>query len=138
MTAKKIYITEFDLKRLKSLIREAREFSTEDETYLAQLEKELASGKVVDSKDVPPEVITMNTKLKLKDMETGEETVYQLVFPEHADLEDDKLSILAPIGTALLGYKKGDIIEWKVPAGTSHLLVKEILYQPEAAGDFNL
>ena len=61
-----------------------------------------------------------------------------LVFPEDSNADQGKISIFAPIGTALLGYKVGDIIEWKVPAGLMKLKVEEILYQPEAAGDYHL
>jgi len=64
--------------------------------------------------------------------------VYTLVFPSDADLKNGKLSVLAPIGTALLGYRQGDIFNWKVPGGTMKIKVLEILYQPEASGDFNL
>ncbi len=64
--------------------------------------------------------------------------IYCLVFPDNSDVTEGKISILAPIGTALLGYKVGDIIEWKVPRGMAKLEVKEILYQPEAAGDYHL
>ena len=65
-------------------------------------------------------------------------TDFAYVSPEDADPDQDKISILAPIGTALLGYKVGDIIEWKVPAGIVKLKVEEILYQPEAAVDYHL
>ncbi|KAB2835548.1 MAG: transcription elongation factor GreAB, partial [Candidatus Brocadia sp.] len=74
----------------------------------------------------------------LQDLETGEEETYTLVFPENADIARGKISILAPIGTAMLGYEAGDAFEWKVPAGKRRLKVKQILYQPEAAGDYHL
>jgi regulator of nucleoside diphosphate kinase len=60
------------------------------------------------------------------------------VFPTEADFAEGKISVLAPIGTAILGYKQGDTIEWSVPSGLRRLKVEEILYQPEAAGDHNL
>ena len=63
---------------------------------------------------------------------------YHLVFPDSANVNQGKISILAPIGTALLGYKVGDIVRWKVPAGLTELKVEGILYQPEAAGDYHL
>jgi regulator of nucleoside diphosphate kinase len=62
----------------------------------------------------------------------------QLVFPSEADFERGKISILAPIGTALIGYRTGDTVEWKVPAGIRHLRIDEVVYQPEAAGDYHL
>jgi len=138
MTEKVIYITDSDKKRLKQLIRDARVFGSEHEIYLEKLEGELNRGKVVKSKGIPKDVITMNSKVRFKDLATREEMIYSLVFPDSADPDQNKISILAPIGTALLGYKVGDVIEWKVPAGLRKLKVLEVLYQPEAAGDYHL
>jgi len=72
------------------------------------------------------------------DLDTGEEEIYTLVFPENADLKQGKISVFAPIGTAMLGYEVGDIFEWEVPAGKRSLRVEKILYQPEASGDYHL
>ena len=138
MAKKIIYITDNDMKRLKELILVAREFGNESEKYLEELENELERGKVVKSQNIPNTIITMNSKIRLLDIDTQEEMVYRLVFPNNADANEGKVSILAPIGTALLGYKVGDIIEWRVPGGIAKLEVKEILYQPEAAGDYHL
>jgi len=138
MSQKNIYITEQDSTRLRELISVARDFAKEDEKYLRDLEDELNKGKIVKSQDIPPDIITMNSKVYLKNLDTKEEMTYQLVFPEHADFSQGRVSILAPIGTALLGYSVGDIIEWKVPAGIVRLKVEKILYQPEAVGDYHL
>lgn len=138
MATRAIYITDNDLKRLRELIIVAREFGKEEKKYLTELEKELDRGKVVKSQEIPPDVITMNSEVHLKDLNTKEEITYRLVFPDHADANQGWVSILAPIGTALLGYRVGDIIEWKVPAGIAKLKVEKILYQPEAAGDYHL
>ena len=64
--------------------------------------------------------------------------VYTLVFPSKANIADNKLSIMAPLGLALLGYRKGDIVKWTVPSGVKKLRVDDIIYQPEAAGDYHL
>ena len=133
-----IYITDNDMRRLRELIIVAREFGKEDEMYLQELENELNRGKVVKPQDIPPNVITMNSEVYLRDLNTKKEITYRLVFPEHADASQGRVSILAPIGTALLGYSVGDIIEWKVPAGIAKLKVEKIIYQPEAAGDYHL
>jgi len=138
MKEKVVYITDLDKKRLKRLIREARTFGSEHEIYIEKLEGELNRGKVVKSKEIPTDVITMNSKVRLKDLDTREEMIYWLVFPDDADPDQNKISILAPIGTALIGYRVGDVIEWKVPAGLRKLKVLEVLYQPEAAGDYHL
>lgn len=138
MANRVIYITDNDMRRLRELIIVAREFGKEDEKYLQELENELNRGKVVKSQDVPSNVITMNSEVYLRDLNTKEEVTYRLVFPYRADASKGRVSILAPIGMALLGYSVGDIIEWKVPAGIAKLKVEKILYQPEAAGDCHL
>ncbi|GAI03377.1 unnamed protein product, partial [marine sediment metagenome] len=116
----------------------AREFDNKDKKYLRELEDELNKGEVVSSRDVPHDVITMNSKVRLRDINTQKNMVCWLVFPDDSNADQGKISILAPIGTALLGYKVGDIIEWKVPVGLMKLKVEEILYQPEATGNYQL
>jgi len=135
MVTKNIYITDKDMERLRELIMAAREFKKEEEKYLRELESELNKGTIVKPQDIPPDIITMNSEVHLLDLNTKEETTYQLVFPDQADVSRGKVSILAPIGTALLGYSVGDIIEWKVPAGVAKLKVEKIIYQPEANGE---
>ena len=138
MSIKHIYITDNDMARLRELILVVREFGQEEEKYLKELEKELDRGKVVKPQDIPANVITMNSEVYLRDLDTDEEITYRLVFPDRADAGEGQVSVLAPIGTALLGYSVGDIIEWEVPSGIAKLKVEKILYQPEAAGDYHL
>jgi regulator of nucleoside diphosphate kinase len=133
-----IHITEFDLMRLRSLIVEARYSNYRGTPYLDNLVKELDRAIVVPSKEVPPDVITMNSQVRLRDLDTDEEMIYTLVFPEDADISLGKVSVLAPIGTAMLGYCVGETFEWEVPAGTRKIKIEEILYQPEASGDFDV
>jgi len=133
-----IYITEYDLKRLRELIMEAKRIDRRGNEYLDSLEAELSRGKVVASTEVPQDVVTMNSRVHLVDLDTQEEMVYTLVFPQDAELSQSKISVLAPIGTAMLGYRVGDTFTWQVPDGVRRLQVKEVLYQPEASGDYHL
>src|ERR1043165_7105625 len=133
-----IYITELDYKRLSGLIDRTRERNGGDREYLNKLETELDRAEIVDPKDIPADVVTMRSKVRLKDLVSGESNTYSLVFPTEADFAEGKISVLAPIGTAILGFRKGDTIEWQVPAGLRKLKVEEVLYQPESAGDLNL
>jgi len=140
-TAKKpssIYVTEPDYHRLSALIETTRERNGVDIEYLKKLEAELDRAEIVDSKDIPDDVITMRSRVRLQDLGTGEANTYSLVFPTEADFNEGKISILAPIGTAILGYKSGDTIEWSVPSGLRRIKVDEVLYQPEATGDYEL
>ena len=120
------------------LIEGVRSTPKHNKVNLDLLEKELYSGILVDPVNVPKDVITMNSTVSVTDTESGEKMTYTLVFPSAANISDNKLPILAPLGMALIGYRKGDTIEWPVPSGTRKLKVTEIIYQPEAAGDYSL
>ncbi len=138
MSQRVIYITKNDMDRLLALIEGVRDNNVKTKVDLDLLEQELYRANLVEPKDVPPNVITMNSKVRIIDVESGEETIYSLVFPSEANIAEKRLSVLAPLGMALLGYSKGDIIEWQVPYGTKKIKIEEIIYQPEASGDFHL
>lgn len=135
--SRQIFITVVDKERLQKLMNEAKEFTPGSKEYLRNLERELNRAKVVASEKIPHNVITMNSKVLLKDLDSGEEMIYTLVYPSEANLIENKISVLAPIGTAILGFREGAIITWEVPDGLVRLEVEKILYQPEAAGDLN-
>ena len=129
----RIYITETDHEKLRRLIA-GRRGSRTDADHLHALEEELERAEVLDDQQaVPPDVITMGSEVRLMDVDSGEIKEYKLVFPSQARTETS-LSVLAPIGTAILGYRVGDVIEWPVPKGTRRLKVLNVLFQPEAAG----
>jgi regulator of nucleoside diphosphate kinase len=122
------------MNRLRSLI-DSMKSSRED---LKTLSAELEQAKVVSPAEIPADVITMNSKAQLRDLEDNELMTYTLVFPGKANVDEGMISVLAPIGTAMLGHRVGDEFEWHVPAGAIRLRVEKVLYQPEAAGHFNL
>lgn len=134
MKTRTIIISEVDHRRLGALIDAARMDSRDREDYLTALEGELSRARVVPPGKVPPNVITMNSTVRLRDLNSGEMVTYTLVYPASADISENRLSVLAPVGTAILGYRQGDTVEWTVPAGRKRLKVEEVLYQPERAG----
>ncbi len=138
MSGKSIRISEFDCERLKGLLWEARFANRYTSACLKRLRLEIDRANVVAPQAIPDDVITMNSTVCIEDLDTAEEEIYTLVFPDDADLAQGKISILAPIGTAMLGYRVGDSFDWEVPAGVRRLRVKSILYQPESAGDYHL
>lgn len=138
MHKKGIYITENDAKRLQALLEVAKRSQYYGSEDLKRLGTELNRATLVASQDIPHDVITMNSKVRLLDLETKEEMTYTLVFPDEADFNEGKISILAPIGTAMLGYRAGDTFSWQVPAGVRRIKILSILYQPEASGDYHL
>ncbi len=131
-----IYITDMDMNRLKTLIEDAMVTEPGAKEYLRGLNDELDQAEICEQQDIPERVITMNSKVHLRDLSSNEDLIYTLVYPAHANFELGRISVLAPIGTAMIGYQVGDVIEWPVPGGVRRLQVKEVLYQPEASGDF--
>lgn len=127
MRKKVIYITEKDKSKLKKLISSTAGFRDQDKKTLQELKLELERAIVVDEELIDDNIIRMNSTVLLKDMQTRAKHMYKLVYPDEADMSDKKISILAPIGTALLGFQVGDIIEWNVPAGKRKLKVKGVL-----------
>jgi regulator of nucleoside diphosphate kinase len=138
MTQGSIFITTHDYERLKQMINCFKNIWIKDQNSLEKLQSELDRANIVPSLLVGHDVVTMNSRVKLKDIDTQETMEYEVVFPQEANLERNKLSILAPVGTALLGYRIGDKIRWEVPAGVRTLEIVQILYQPEAAGEHDL
>jgi regulator of nucleoside diphosphate kinase len=138
MEPRDIYITEFDLSRLKELVNVGISFKERDRDYLESLRNELDRAHVVEPAAIPHDIVTMNSQVRIEDVDTGDENVYTLVFPSDARIAEKKVSILAPIGTAMLGCRIGDTVDWSGPAGTRKVRIKEIPYQPEAAGHYDL
>jgi regulator of nucleoside diphosphate kinase len=132
-TERAIYIADDDRFRLEALLRRTTVYDLQESQYLAALGGELRRAKVLPRSRIPPDVVTMNSIVRLSDPETGETETYTLVYPEEADIEANKISVLAPVGTALLGYRAGDVVEWPVPAGVRRFRVEEVLFQPANA-----
>jgi regulator of nucleoside diphosphate kinase len=128
-----IVLTEPDHEQLNWLIASSREQYRLDAERLDDLQNELNRAIVVKSSKVPPEVVTMNSRVRIRDLNSGREFTYQIVFPRDADMAKNRISVLAPIGTALLGYRAGSAVEWRVPSGKRRFRIVDVEYQPEAA-----
>lgn len=140
MESRDIYITKSDLARLRELVNISLTSKADNRElrHLESLQEELDRAHVVEPTAIPPDVVTMNSRVRLKNLDTKQESELTLVFPSLADLEHQKISVLAPIGMAILGYRSGDIVNWPVPAGALKMQIREVLYQPEAAGHYDL
>jgi regulator of nucleoside diphosphate kinase len=125
MTGKNIVITETDYGRLRALLQSAREFRLRDAQYLDDLEGELERATVT-ALPVPSGIVTMNSRVRVRDLNTGHELTYQVVFPKDADVAKNRISVLAPIGTALLGYGSGALVEWRVPSGVRRWRILDV------------
>lgn len=133
-----IIINRLDYTRIKNCINDAREFRSVSLAEANTLLKELDSATIVEPADVPADVVTMNSIVKLSFLNNNKQVQFRIVYPKQANLRENKISIFSPIATALIGYKAGDEVEWIVPAGLTKIRIDEIIYQPEAAGEYNL
>ncbi len=135
MNAPSIVITKRDADRLDLLLES---LSGQAFPGKSHLQAELARASIVDSKDVPPNVVTMNSTVAFRTGE-GREFSLKLVYPKDSDGSPEKLSILAPIGSAVLGLKEGDSISWPVHGGASvEVQVIRVTEQPERDGNYSL
>lgn len=129
-----IILTSLDLDRLETIIDAVPAVTFPGKTELLA---ELGRADVVEPQDVPSDVVTMNSKVRFV-LESGEEFCLTLVYPQDVNGSTERISILAPVGSALLGLSAGDQIEWPKPGGgVMKVRLVEIIYQPERAGEFH-
>ena len=122
-----LYLTHDDLERLSQLL-------DAQGGRFAKLEGELARARVVSREEIPPDVVTMNSRVLFENETTGERREVTLVYPREADIGAGKISVLVPVGTALLGLRVGQTIDWELPSGEKHRYrVIDVPYQPEHA-----
>ena len=127
-----IIVTDKDLERLTRVITGHAGDSVE------QLDAELARAEVVSPHEVSGDVVTMNSEVVYEEVGSGAQRRIRIVYPEDANAQRGWVSVLAPLGSALLGLRVGQEIDWRVPRGVRRLRIIAVPYQPEAAGDFNL
>lgn len=132
-----IDITDLDARRLRAVLSTYDDRPGPGQREVNQLRGELERARVVPSRQVSERVVTMNSEVVLRDLESEQEFTCTLAYPDESDVDTGRISVLAPVGTAILGYREGTVVEWTVPAGTRRLRIEKILYQPEAAGDFD-
>lgn len=126
-----LMLTAQDARRLEALLQGAAGRAS---PMAPLLESELARAQVVDDADIAADVVTMNSRVVCVDESSGEQHEIELVYPHEADAETGRVSVLAPVGAALLGLSAGSVIEWPVPGGrTTRVRVVAVPYQPESA-----
>jgi regulator of nucleoside diphosphate kinase len=131
MMAHHITVTDVDLDRLRPLLEHA------NTTAADLLDSELVNATVIDQFHVPEDLVTMNSEVVYEDLDTSVRRTVRIVYPMDADAKRGWVSVLAPIGSALLGLHVGQQTEWAVPAGKKRVRVVALTYQPEAKGDFH-
>lgn len=126
-----IILTKADKKRLEALLSS---INTERDPpwYVVALRNEIARAQVVDPKEVPADVVTINSTIQVR-RGSNESTTYTIVYPEHSDIASGYISVLSPMGLALVGACVGDEVEWDTPAGPRRYVIEKLIYQPESA-----
>lgn len=133
-TAPSIVLTDHDVQRLETMLESAQ---YRDAPGAESLRGELERARVVESQKLPRDVISMNSTAECVDESNGRTHALTLVYPRQADAAQGRISVLAPVGAALLGMKVGQSIDWPAPSSTLRLRVTAVRYQPEAAGEYH-
>jgi regulator of nucleoside diphosphate kinase len=122
---KRIVLTRPDLERLRGILG-SRNGSPRDREHFLDLREEIDRARIVGAEEVTPDVVTLQSEVRVRDSETGIPSDYTVVSPAHADVRSGHVSVLAPLGTALLGYREGDEVEWQMPGGVRRLQIERV------------
>lgn len=133
-----IQITDLDYNRLNGMIVSMRKSNQKEYNDLLFLESELERAKRTNPRKITSEFVTMNSVIEVLDCDTNKAMEIKLVYPRDANFKLGRISVLSPLGSALLGYSVGSEISYNVPTGIKKMKISRIVYQPEANGEFAL
>ncbi len=134
---KTMYITVSDYERITGS-NEFISLQKQSPEIADRLLKELRAARTFPSERIAKNIVTMNSRVQLKELQSGREIQITLTYPDEADPKEQKISVFTPIGVALLGCQEGDITSWRIPSRVGRFKVERVVYQPEAEGHFNL
>lgn len=132
---KRIVLSKQDLLRLRALLGTYASLSAMDRENLLDLRDEIERAAIVELEQLPADVVTLDSSVRVRDIETNLRTTYQLVLPSQADLANGRVSVLAPLGTALLGFREGDEVEWTMPGGLRRLRIEAVMQADKSPDD---
>lgn len=133
-----ILISTVDFARLDPLLRDSVADKIVPRDRLCALRAKLQQAQVLPPEEMPHDVITMNSTVSLRDLDTDEVETYSLAYPGFANGFKNRVSVLASLGTAILGYRAGDVITWDTPAGQARVKVEAVAFQPERDGQYDV
>ncbi len=134
---KEVLITKQDFNRIHRAIKAAKATNSIKKEEAEKLLAELKNAKIVEPENIGGDVVTMNSIVKIHFQNNKSTMEFKLVYPSEANIKEKKISIFSAVAAALIGYRVGDEIDWLVPSGMTKIVIDEIVYQPEAAGDFD-
>jgi len=129
-----IVVTRVDYSRLNSLILNMLDDRSSDLFELNFLNIEIKRATKIDSRRISPEYVTMNSLIEVTFLDIGKSMAIRLVYPQDANYKKGQVSVLSPLGCALLGYRAGDSVSFRAPGGMQTVRIDKVLYQPEANG----
>jgi regulator of nucleoside diphosphate kinase len=132
MRGQPIVITRLDAARLRELVA-ARAGTPRDQVHLEELAGELERARIAEAADTPPDLIGLDSRVRLLDMASGRHQELTLVLPRESDPGAGRISVLAPLGTALIGYRAGDVVEWRMPGGLRRMRIENVWREAAAA-----
>ncbi|MBN2024344.1 MAG: GreA/GreB family elongation factor [Pirellulales bacterium] len=132
------FVTHDDRRRLGTMLETLRAGGAERMDYLDALDTRISEARRICPTEAPDDLVTMNATVVLRDVKSREKETYKLVYPSQADGRRRRVSVLAPIGTAVLGHRVGDVVEVQTPSGRRRIRIESIRYQPERAGHYHL
>lgn len=133
MSRRRIYITKSDAERLNNLLEHGLRHDHRNRANLLVLRDELKRAIIVEPDEVEPDVVTLHSTVSIMDLQNEEVFEFTLVFPEELASVYEGVSVVAPLGAAVLGYKEKDIIRFQTPGGQRRIRIERLLFQPEAA-----
>jgi regulator of nucleoside diphosphate kinase len=122
-----LVLTKDDYKLLTSYAKGGGNKTSFDRRNAEDLQTELKRAKLVNKDDFPPDVVRLNSRVKIKSESTGKVMEFILVTPDKADIKRNKISVMAPIGTALIGFRQGQKVKWQIPAGKTTFTIVEVI-----------
>lgn len=124
-TNSRIVLSRSDVHRLRAILG-AHRGSLRDRMHMNDLFEELEQARILDEDHMTADIVTIDSEVRVRDSATGVSDDYVLVPPAQADLATSRVSVLAPLGTALLGYREGDEVEWPMPGGVRRLRIEKV------------
>lgn len=133
-----ITITKLDYIRLRNLLLSKEKTARVEAHNIFNLSSQIERALKVESREITPDYVTMNSSVSIKDVKTNRSMAVKLVYPGEADFKKGHISVLSPLGMALLGCKQGQVISYRAPRGEIKIFVGKIEYQPEASGEYTV
>lgn len=125
-TATPVILLKNDFEILNGFVKNLQGMQVNEKENFSKLYEELKKAQIVDAENFPADIVRLNSTVVIKDLKTKRDMTITIVLPQKADIKQKKVSVLAPIGTALIGFKKGQTVSWQVPSGKKDFMIMEV------------